>query len=123
MDFGSLPGQRSDTSSCRTVEGRQGLALGLASRPAAAQPFAWQSGDQLLLLDVDGPHWLVAELKFLPDECRYVEVRCISFDWPREAIGALLARALSNGDDALITTVERLHEYMDRHYGIRLMDC
>ncbi len=124
MDFASLPRQLPDYRSCPTVDEQPGRSWAVSTWPAAApQPFAWQTDDQLLLLDVDGPHWLVAELRFVPEECRYVEVRCVSYNWPREAIGALLARALSNGDDALITTVEQLHAYMDRYYGIRLMDC
>ena len=113
-----------DQQSCPTVaDDRQQRFAEPCALPPAPQPFAWQNGNQLLMLDVDGPQWLVAELAFLPDECRYVEIRCNTFDWPREAIGALLARALATGDDALITTVEQLHAYMDRHYGIRLMDC
>jgi hypothetical protein len=105
------------------AEGHRPSLVVPASLSPAPQPFAWQNGNQLLLLDHEGPHWLVAELEFLPEECRYVEIRCMSFDWPREAIGALLARALSSGDEALITTVEQLHRYMYRYYGIRLMDC
>lgn len=105
------------------AEGHRPSLVVPASLSPAPQPFAWQNGNQLLLLDHEGPHWLVAELEFLPEECRYVEIRCMSFDWPREAIGALLARALSSGDEALITTVEQLHTYMYRYYGIRLMDC
>jgi hypothetical protein len=124
MEFRPLPRQLPDNQCCSTMAGetRQCQAVPECLSPAP-QPFAWQNDNQLLLLDVDGPHWVVAELEFLSDECRYVEVRCVSFDWPREAIGALLARALANGDDALITTVEQLHSYMDRHYGIPLMDC
>jgi hypothetical protein len=124
MDFGSLPRQLPDYRFCQALDERPAPSWAVSTWPALApQPFAWQSENQLLLLDVDGPHWLVAELHFVAEECRYIEVRCVSYDWPREAIGALLARALTNGDDALITTVEQLHAYMYRHYGISLMDC
>jgi len=124
MESLPLPRQLPDHQRCSTVESVAHPSLAPETYPTPApQPFAWQNGNQLLLLDVDGPNWVVAELEFLPDECRYVEIRCIAFEWPREAIGALLARALSSGDDALITTVEHLHSYMDRHYDVHLMDC
>ena len=122
MDFAPLARQLPDQQSCPTVAGDAPLHQPHPLTPAP-QPFAWQNGDQLLLMDVEGPHWVVAELRFVPDECRYDEIRRIAYQWPREAIGALLSRALASGDDALITTVEQLHSYMDRYYGVRLMDC
>lgn len=88
--------------------------------PLAPQPFAWQNGDQLLLLDLDGHAWLFAELHFLRDECRYEEIRRSRYLWQREAIGALLSRALASGEDALINTVEQLDAYMSRHYQVSI---
>ena len=87
----------------------------------APQPFAWQNGSQLLLLDVEGAQWLVAELTFNADGCIYTEVRRAAYDSQREAIGALLSRALSCGGDALIDTVERLNGYMTEHYQVSLI--
>ena len=74
-----------------------------------------------MLLDVEGSQWLVAELAFKADGCIYTEVRRAAYDSQREAIGALLSRALSCGDDALIDTVERLNGYMNEHYQINLI--
>ena len=87
----------------------------------APQPFAWQNGSQLLLLDVEATQWLVAELIFDADGCIYTEVRRAAYDSQREAIGALLSRALMYGDDALIDTVERLNGYMTEHYQVSLI--
>ena len=89
----------------------------------APQPFAWQNGDQLLLLDRTNGEWHFAELRFLRDECRYEEVRRTTYRWQREAIGSLLSRAMLNGDDALIDTVEQLDEYMSRYYCITIINC
>ena len=87
----------------------------------APQPFAWQNGSQLLLLDVEATQWLVAELTFDADGCIYTEVRRAAYDSQREAIGALLSRALMYGDDALIDTVEQLNGYMTAHYQVSLI--
>lgn len=124
MDFAAFARQAADTHPGSSAPfGVETELTRVQSLPLAPQPFAWQNGDQLLLLDVDGPNWLVAELHFLPDECRYEEVRRCSFQWQREAIGALLSRALLNGDDALINTVEQLDRYMNQHYRVNIIDC
>lgn len=87
----------------------------------APQPFAWQNGNQLLLLDIEDATWLVAELAFDADACTYAEVRRAAFASQREAIGVLLSRALSAGESALIDTVEQLDRYMTRHYAVSLI--
>lgn len=122
MDLAPTTWPLQDWQSCpSTVDATEpGLAQTTLVAPA---PFAWPNGDQLLLLDVEAGGWVVAELQFVPDECRYIEVRCVAYQWQREAIGALLSRALAAGDDALIDTVEQLDAYMDRHYGIALINC
>ena len=89
----------------------------------APEPFAWQNGNQLLLMDVDSIGWHFAELEFLPGECRYIELRRSSYDWPREAVGALLSRALASGDSALIDTVEHFHDYLNRNFNISILNC
>lgn len=89
----------------------------------APQPFAWQNGEQLLLLDLEQSKWLVAELAFDPAECLYFEKRRSSFDAQREAIGVLLSRALASGESALIDTVEQLDAYMTRHYNVSLINA
>ena len=89
-------------------------------RPAP-QPFAWQNGNQLLLLDIEQAQWLVAELAFDPEGCIYTEVRRAAYQSQREAIGVLLSRALACGETALIDTVEQLDRYMTRHYAVTLI--
>ena len=91
-------------------------------RPAP-QPFAWQNGNQLLLMDVDPTGWQFAELEFIPEECRYIECRRATYQWPREAIGALLSRALASGDSALIDTVEHFHAYLSHNFEINIVNC
>jgi hypothetical protein len=89
----------------------------------APLPFAWQNGNQLLLLDSEEANWLVAELVFDPALCTYVEIRRASYPQQREAIGALLSRALASGETALIDTVEQLDTYMTRHYQVSLINA
>ena len=93
------------------------------SAPCIRRLLPRQNGNQLLLLDLEQSRWLVAELAFDPAECLYFEKRRASFDAQREAIGALLSRALSGGESALIDTVEQLHAYMSRHYNIGLINA
>jgi hypothetical protein len=122
MDFAAFT--RSTTESQVGTQAPFGVETEISrvrSLRIAPQPFAWQNEDQLLLLDVDGPTWLFAELHFLRDECRYEEIRRSSYQWQREAIGALLSRALLNGDDALIDTVEQLDTYMVEHYRVTII--
>lgn len=89
----------------------------------APQPFARQNGNQLLLLDTEDSAWLVAELIFDPELCSYVEIRRASYLEQREAIGALLSRALASGETALIDTVEQLDTYMTEHYHVSLINA
>ena len=63
-------------------------------------PFAWQHGARLYLLVSEWSGWVLAELEFVPSACHYVEIRRTSYRWPREAVGALLSRALPAGEDA-----------------------
>lgn len=60
-------------------------------------PFAWQDGRRLWILDNYGTDWVLAELLFDPQSCRYLEVRRSSYRWLREAHGALLGRTLVSG--------------------------
>jgi hypothetical protein len=61
----------------------------------SSTPFAWQHGAHLYLLVSDWTGWVLAELKFVPRACHYVEVRRTHYRWPREAAGALLSRSLT----------------------------
>jgi hypothetical protein len=89
----------------------------------APYPFSSQNGNQLLLLDLEDDGWVFAELRFDTVDCRYAEIRRATYTWSREAIGALLSRALSVSENALIDTVERLDEYTRSHYGFALFDA
>ena len=60
-------------------------------------PFAWQEGRRLWILDGGKTTWVLAELIFDPQSCRYLEVRRASYQWPREAAGALLGRTFAGG--------------------------
>lgn len=82
-----------DDSSSRMAPGSR-LRLSAPVRPAV-QPFVWQHGSRLYLLDREGRGWVLAELAFLSDACHYVEVRRTSYRWPREAAGVLLSRSLA----------------------------
>lgn len=96
----------------------------LDDAPARAPyPFSSQSGNQLLLLDLEADGWVFAELAFDPAACGYAEVRRATYAWSREAIGALLSRSLSVSESALIDTVERLDLYMRRHYGLDVINA
>ncbi len=89
----------------------------------APYPFSSQNGNQLLLLDLEPEGWVFAELRFDTVDCRYAEIRRATYAWSREAIGALLSRALSVSENALIDTVERLDHYTRRHFGFALFDA
>lgn len=60
-------------------------------------PFTWQDGRRLWILDGRASAWILAELKFEPETCRYLEVRRSVYRWPREAAGALLSRTFASG--------------------------
>jgi hypothetical protein len=69
-------------------------SAGVPGADALASPFIWQDGSRLLLLVRDERSWTLAELWFMSPECRYFERWRAQYAWPREAAGALLARAI-----------------------------
>ncbi len=84
----------------------------------APAPFAWQLGRQLLLLDEDpGGFWQMAELEFEPVRCHYLEVRRASYVWFREALGALMSRALLSGEAAAEEAGTHLLSWYDAHHA------
>ncbi len=89
-----------------------------ASR-CAGEPFAWQHDQRLLLLDEEPIGWVVAELQFDADRCRYVEVWRATYRWPREAVGVLLSRALPAGETAVARTSVDLYLWIAAHQAIR----
>ncbi|MGH2551366.1 MAG: hypothetical protein ACRDHN_18415 [Thermomicrobiales bacterium] len=61
--------------------------------------WVWQHNTHLFMLERnESGQWVVAELEFLRDRGYYIELRRCSYDWPREATGAMLSRLLSLGD-------------------------
>jgi len=76
---------------------RQSATHGRGCAREHLSPFAWQDGRRLWILDGGEPDWILAELLFDPQSCRYLEVRRAIYQWPREAAGALLGRALVGG--------------------------
>jgi hypothetical protein len=116
------PSQKKSMLPSTSNDGCMELDRALHLNPAP-QPFARQNGNQLLLLDSEDSCWLVAELVFDPELCIYVEIRRAVYQQQREAIGALLSRALASGDNALIDTVEHLDSYMTEHYQVSLINA
>lgn len=80
----------------------------IAVRPPS-MPFAWQHGQVLLMLDQQERGWTVAELRFEPERLRYIEVRRAFYRWPREAMGAVIARGVRCGE----TSMDRLAKSVD----------
>ena len=74
-----------------------------------AMPFAWQHEQYLLMLDQHDRGWTVAELRFEPERLHYVEVRRAFYRWPREAMGAVIARGVRCGESSM----ERLAKSVD----------
>lgn len=71
-----------------------------AGGQVSSTPFAWQHGPCFYLLVRERPGWVLAEMRFVPIACHYVEIRRTSYRWPREAAGVLLSRSLSAGEAA-----------------------
>ena len=77
-------------------------------------PFAWQDGRRLWLLDGGPMDWILAELLFDPDTCRYFEIRRSRYRWPREAAGALLGRSFAGGQRRAEDAARSLSEWIAR---------
>ena len=80
--------------------------------PRERVPFACQHGNRLLLLEPDPAGWILAELRFDPDACHYVEVRRSQYTSPREAAGTLMSRALAAGGDGAERTARNLDDWL-----------
>jgi hypothetical protein len=93
--------------------------IGLTGRAGLCEsggkaPFAWQDGRQLWILDAHDSEWILAELRFEPEFCRYLEVRRATYCWPREAAGALLSRAFAGGQARAEEAARRLNDWLSR---------
>jgi hypothetical protein len=78
------------------------------------RPFVWQRGRRLLLLEREMGAWVLAELEFEPDICRYTELRRAFYRWEREAVGALLSRTIAYGDHVAADAAELLDGWIRR---------
>ncbi len=56
-------------------------------------PFVWHDGPRVFIFGVEPVGWVTAELRFDQTHLAYVEVHRAIYHWPREAVGAFLARA------------------------------
>ena len=75
-------------------------------------PFAWQHGSRLFLLEPGPIAWVLAELRFDPVACHYVEVRRARYRWAREAMGVLLSRVLAEGSAIADRTDRELRAWL-----------
>lgn len=91
-----------------------GPAVGEAALRVLMRPFVWQSGRRLLLLEREQGFWVFAEFEFEPEICRYAELRRSFYQWEREALGALLSRAIRFGEEAATEAAELLEVWMRR---------
>ena len=82
-------------------------------------PFAWQEGRRLWILDGGETNWVLAELLFEPETCRYLEVRRASYQWPREAAGALLGKTFAGGRRRAEEAARGLSAWVIRSQSIR----
>ena len=85
-----------------------------ASIRGTLRPFVWQNGRKLLLLEREQGLWVLAELQFEPEICRYSELRRAFYQWEREAVGALLSRTIGYGEAAATESAELLDVWMRR---------
>jgi hypothetical protein len=85
-----------------------------ASLAGTLRPFVWQCGRRLLLLEREQGYWVLAELEFEPEICRYTELRRAFYRWEREAVGALLSRTIRYGEDAAAESADLLDVWMRR---------
>jgi hypothetical protein len=85
--------------------------------------WVWQRNTHLFMLDRnDFGQWTVAELEFLRDRGYYVELRRSYFDWPREAVGVMLSRLLSLGDQEALTASASLDAWCTTSFAIETAD-
>lgn len=75
-------------------------------------PFVWQHGQRLLLLDEESSQWVMAEFRFDPELCRYIEIRRATYHWAQEAIGVVLSRAFASGEEAAEDAARSLNAWL-----------
>lgn len=105
------PEQDPDATGDDRPDHPSGVATSCGTETATA-PFAWQHESKLLLLEPRPRGWVLAELRFDPAGCHYVEVRRVRYRWTREAAGALLSRAIGAGDAVAVRTARDLQAWL-----------
>lgn len=96
-----------EPGACRPPE-LPDLTAGHARRPARDMlvPFVVQAGPRVYMLAAEDDAWVLAEMTFDQERVAFIETRRSSYEWPREAFGALLSRvALREADDATVEEV------------------
>jgi hypothetical protein len=83
-------------------------------------PFAWQHEQFVLMLDQHERGWTVAELRFEPDRLRYIEVRRSSYRWPREAMGAVIARSVRCGEASMAQLARAVDAWLKSRHADRV---
>lgn len=123
MDDHSQPDLRArgggDCSAAECIEPAkptEELSTAEVTPPVTLRPFVWQHGRRLLLLEREMGAWVLAELKFEPEICRYTELRRAFYRWEREAVGALLSRTIAYGEQAAGESADMLDAWMRRRH-------
>jgi len=72
-------------------------------------PYVWQHGRSLFLLDrTISAEWVVAEFRYDRLSGCYHERARMIYEWPREALGALLGRILIHGESETLEAATAL---------------
>jgi hypothetical protein len=81
----------------------------LETLEAVMPPYVWQHGKSLFLLDrTISAEWVVAEFRYDRLSGCYHERARMVYDWPREALGALLGRILIHGEAEIVEAAATL---------------
>lgn len=83
-------------------------------------PFVWQDGQRVFIVGVEPVGWVTAELRFDQTHLAYVEVHRAIYHWPREAVGAFLARAYGASPPSMCALLAALDRWAaSRHIHTR----
>ncbi len=77
----------------------------------ASPPFIWHDGQRVFILGVEPVGWVTAEFRFDQSRLAYVEVHRAIYHWPREAVGALLARACGASLASMVALLAELRQW------------
>lgn len=94
-----------------------GMDDGTGRQIASWRPYVWQDGEHVLILEVEPVGWVVAELRFDPCTCQYVEAHRAIYHWAREAFGAFLARAMDPDEMLMTALANELSIWAAKRFG------